>query len=86
MYVIEGWVPLKVVCSFPKVKKLSKDARAIAAALEGSAMLVVRPSRVRRKVRGRLKVLFYLFFLFVLSFFSLVVRSFVRSFVCLFVT
>lgn len=47
-----GWVPLKVICNFPKVKKLSKDIRAIAAALEGSDVLVVsKATRVRRKVR-----------------------------------
>lgn len=47
-----GWVPLKVICNFPKVKKISKDIRAIAAALEGSEVLVVsKATRVRRKVR-----------------------------------
>lgn len=47
-----GWVPLKVICNFPKVKKLSKDIRAIAVALEGSGLLVVsKATRVRRKVR-----------------------------------
>eukprot|EP00752_Nemacystus_decipiens_P003197 g2958.t1 len=46
----QGWVPLKVICNFPKVKKLSKDIRAIAAALEGSDLLVVsKATRVRRK-------------------------------------
>lgn len=40
-----------MICNFPKVKKLSKDIRAIAAALEGSDLLVVsKATRVRRKV------------------------------------
>lgn len=48
-----GWVPLKVICNFPKVKKLSKDIRAVALALEGSEVLVVsKATRVRRKVGG----------------------------------
>lgn len=52
-----GWVPLKVICNFPKVKKLSKDIRAIAAALEGSSSLVVsKATRVRRKVCGVCRV------------------------------
>ncbi|CAB1104017.1 unnamed protein product [Ectocarpus sp. CCAP 1310/34] len=47
----QGWVPLKVICSFPKVKKLSKDIRAIALALEDSqALVVAKATRVRRKV------------------------------------
>ncbi|CAM9379939.1 unnamed protein product [Ectocarpus sp. 6 AP-2014] len=46
----QGWVPLKVICSFPKVKKLSKDIRAIALALEDSqALVVAKATRVRRK-------------------------------------
>lgn len=50
---ITGWVPLKVICNFPKVKKLSKDIRAVALALEGSELLVVsKATRVRRKVGG----------------------------------
>ncbi|CAM9881438.1 unnamed protein product, partial [Hapterophycus canaliculatus] len=44
-----GWVPLKVICSFPKMKKLSKDIRAIAAALTESESLVIKATRVRRK-------------------------------------
>ncbi len=49
---IAGWVPLKIICNFPKVKKLSKDIRAIALALERSELLVVaKATRVRRKVR-----------------------------------
>lgn len=50
---IPGWVPLKVICNFPKVKKLSKDIRAVALALAGSELLVVtKATRVRRKVGG----------------------------------
>lgn len=53
--VTPGWVPLQVMASFSKLKKLSKDVRAIAAALEGSEELVVEKKsakqfRVRRKV------------------------------------
>lgn len=48
---IAGWVPLKIISNFPKVKKLSKDIRAIALALEESELLVVaKATRVRRKV------------------------------------
>lgn len=46
-----GWVPLKIICSFPKMKKLSKDVRAIAAALNESEVLVIKGTRLRRKVR-----------------------------------
>lgn len=50
-----GWVPLQVIANFNKLKKLAKDVRAIAAALESSEQLVVERKggkhyRVRRKV------------------------------------
>lgn len=53
-----GWVSLQVIANFNKLKKLSKDVRAIAAALESSEALVVEKKggkyfRVRRKVISR---------------------------------
>ncbi|CAN0320756.1 unnamed protein product, partial [Laminaria digitata] len=45
-----GWVPLRVICNFHKMKKLSKDLSAVASALKQSEALVVgKAARVRRK-------------------------------------
>lgn len=52
-----GWVHLQVIANFNKMKKISKDVRAIASALESSEALVLEKKggkyRVRRKVRKR---------------------------------
>ncbi|KAL0028664.1 hypothetical protein WJX79_009222 [Trebouxia sp. C0005] len=45
----EGWVPIRLIASFKRMKSLSKDIKVIAAALETSTELVVSGHRVRRK-------------------------------------
>lgn len=45
----EGWVPIRLIASFKRMKSLSKDIRVVAAALETSTKLVVSGHRVRRK-------------------------------------
>ncbi|KAK0570399.1 hypothetical protein LWI29_000576 [Acer saccharum] len=45
----EGWVPIKLIAGFNKVKLLTSDIRLISDALQGSMVVEVRGDKIRRR-------------------------------------